>query len=67
VTNTGCILATRDEAIGKIRPLPPGCGKKSGHTLLSSSTVVPPQLSDFASSGLIFARNAARHNRVNRP
>src|SRR5277367_2428946 len=26
-TNTGRILATRDEAIGKIRPLPSGCGE----------------------------------------
>jgi hypothetical protein len=28
VTNTGRILATSDTAIGKIHPVPPGCGEK---------------------------------------
>jgi len=46
---------------------PSGLRPKSGHTLLSSSFVVPPQPSDSASSGLIFARNAVRPKRVNRP
>jgi len=40
-------------------PRPSGLWQKSGHTSLSSSTVVPPQPSDSASSGLISARNAA--------
>jgi hypothetical protein len=41
-------------------PRPTGLRKKSGRTLLSSSTVVPPQPSDSALSGLISSRNAAR-------
>jgi len=58
----------------------PGLRRKSGHTSLSSSTVVPPQSSDSASSpphgrrpvrggpgsGPIFVRNAARAKVHNR-
>jgi hypothetical protein len=67
VTDTGCILATSDEEMEKMDPVPSGCGEKSGHTSLSSSTVGPPQPSDSASSGRIFARNAIHPNSVNRP
>src|SRR6266568_8844569 len=45
----------------------PGLRRKSPHTLLSSSTVDPPQPSDSASYGTIFPRNADRakvHNRL---
>ena len=40
-------------------PQPFGLRRKSGHTSLSASTVDPPQPSASASSGPIFARNAA--------
>jgi len=42
-------------------------GWKSGHTSLPALTGGLPQPAAVASSGLIFARNAARPNRVNRP
>src|SRR6266568_9386102 len=45
----------------------PGLRRKSPHTLLSSSTVDPPQPSDSASYGTICPRNADRakvHNRL---
>jgi len=75
------LRATSDDETREIGPGPWGCGAnpgspahglcamgwKSGHTSLSSSTVVPPQPSDSASSGPIFVRNAARakvHNRL---
>ena len=45
----------------------PGLRRKSGHTSLSALTGGLPQPAAVASSGLIFARNAARPNRVNRP
>ena len=37
-------------------PGAPGLRRKSSHTLLSSSTVDPPQPSSSASSGAIFSR-----------
>src|SRR6185503_21318925 len=43
-------------------PFPFGLRPKSGHTSLSSLTVVPPQPADFASSDRILASNAVRHN-----
>jgi hypothetical protein len=60
----GYLRATSDDEMGKIGPSPEGLRRKSGHTSLSSSTVDPPQPSDSASSGRIFARNAA-HAKVN--
>jgi hypothetical protein len=43
---------------------PFGLRRKSGHTSLSPSTLEPPKTSGSASSGPIFARNAA-HGKVN--
>jgi hypothetical protein len=51
----------------RIPPRPFGLLRKSGHTLLSALTVDPPQSAASASSGPIFASNASRSNRVNRP
>jgi len=48
-------------------PRPFGLRRKSGHTSLPALTGGLPQPAAVASSGLIFARNAARPNRVNRP
>jgi len=48
-------------------PRPFGLRRKAGHTSFSPSTVVPPQPSGSASSGRLFARNAARLSSVNRP
>ncbi len=44
----------------------PGLWRKFGHTSFSPSTVVPPQPSDSASSGRIFAHNAVHTSSVNR-
>ena len=52
---------------GENPPRPFGLRRKSGHTSLSALTGVLPQPAAAASSGPIFARNAARHNSVNRP
>src|SRR6266568_3187264 len=52
---------------GENWPQPFGLRCKSPHTLLSSSTVDPPQPSDSASYGTICPRNADRakvHNRL---
>ena len=81
MTDTGCLLATIDEEMGKIGPVPSGCGEnpgspahgiyamgwKSGHTSLLSSTVGPPQPSDSASSGPIFTSSATHQGSVSRP
>ena len=81
MTDTGCLLTTIDEEMGKIGPVPSGCGEnpgspahgiyamgwKSGHTSLSSSTVGPPQPSDSASSGPIFTSSATHQGSVSRP
>ena len=69
--DSGCLLATIDEEIGKMGPGPSGCGEKSVHTSFSPLTVDPPQPAGSASSptpqtktclrgprpGPIFARN----------
>lgn len=60
------------DEIQNIRPqelkiFPSGLRQKSGHTSLSSSTVVPSQPSDSVLCGLIVARNAVRLNSVSRP
>ena len=67
MTYTGRILATSDEEMRKIGPVPPGCGENPAIPSLSSSTVGPAQPSDSASSDRIFARNAIHPNSVNRP
>ena len=67
MTHTGCLLTTIDVGIGKTGPGPKGCGKKSGHTSFSPSTVDPPQPSGSASSGPIFARNDIHPSSVSRP
>ncbi len=58
------LRATSDDEMGEIGLSPSGCGRKSDHTSLWSSTVDPPQPSDSASSGPIFVRNAT-HAKVN--
>jgi hypothetical protein len=67
VTDTGCVLATTDEEMRKMAPVPAGCDENPGHTFLSPSTVGPPQPSGSASSDRIFSRNAIHPNSVNRP
>ena len=67
MTHTGCLLATIDEEMRKIGPVPKGCGENPAIHSLSSSTVDPPQPSDSASSGPIFVRNAIHSSSVNRP
>jgi hypothetical protein len=64
---TGYIVVTSDAEMEKIGPSPLGCEGKSKPCFVVSSTVVPPQPSDFASSGLIRPRNATRpkiHDRL---
>ena len=65
--DTGCLLAMIDDEMREIGPGPKGCGENSVHTSFSSSTVDPPQPSDSASSGRIFARNDIHPSSVNRP
>jgi len=52
---------------GENWPRPSGLWRKSGHTSFSSLRVVSPCDADSPLSDPIFARNAARSNRVNRP
>ena len=67
MTHTGCLLAMIDDEMREIGPGPKGCGENSVHTSFSSSTVDPPQPSDSASSGRIFARNDIHPSSVNKP
>jgi hypothetical protein len=57
--HTGCLLATSDAEMRKIGPSPSGCGANRAILSLSASTLEPPKPSASASSGPIFARNAA--------
>ena len=58
VTNTGRILATSDTAIGKIRPVPPGCGENRAilrcHPCMGTCHTLrtPPRLAPFSPATL---------------
>ena len=81
MTNTGRLLATSDNEIGKMGPVPSGCGANRvilryrprlwNHQSRSAGASHPNDedlsLGAPASSDPIFARNAARLNSVSRP
>jgi hypothetical protein len=66
VTNTGAIIATSDDEIGKMGPVPSGCAKiRSGGVVVLLFGTTEPFRSVLPDR--IFSRNALHPGRVNRP